>query len=103
MTDKQEPEALSGITIRVATCSDLPKIHGLVRDSFASMEVHTPGTSIPWNTWASDLISAELYESDFAKIYLDSEENNFWVAESPQLGGVVGCVGVRPHAYLLAR
>ena len=85
---------LSGIEIRTATCQDLPKIHGLVRDSFASMETHTPGTSIPWDTWASDLIAAELYEADFKRIYLEPEDNNFWVAESGELGGVVGCVGV---------
>ena len=88
---------LSGIEIRTATCQDLPKIHGLVRDSFASMETHTPGTSIPWDTWASDLIAAELYEADFKRIYLEPEDNNFWVAESGELGGVVGCVGVGVH------
>ena len=58
------------------------------------MKAHTPETSIPWDRWAADLISAEMHEADFKRIYLDAKDNHFWVAVSSKLGGVIGCVGV---------
>ena len=86
----------SELEIRTATSQDLPKIHGLIRNSFAAMEPHTSGANIPWDTFASDLINAEMLKDDFERVYLNSEGNNFWVAESSVLGGVVGCIGVSP-------
>lgn len=84
------------IRVRIAALSDLPIIHNLIRDSFAAMDRHSCLGKALWLRAAEDLITSELSSGAFEATYLDKGVDRcFWVAEMADVGGVIGCVGMK--------
>ena len=85
----------SEVTIRQATLTDLPSIHGLIQESFGEMEKFLSIEQMEIMSQAkSTLIATELSDHQFISTYLnDAFQNNFWVALVK--GVVAGCIAIK--------
>ena len=86
-------------SVRRAENTDLPTIHGLIKDSYAALNdfITDPVRLKMISDGAQSVCDNELNEIDFQKTYFQQYGFNFWVVEEQPTARVLGCCALKRY------
>mmetsp|Transcript_7494 Transcript_7494/g.12604 ORF Transcript_7494/g.12604 Transcript_7494/m.12604 type:complete len:775 (+) Transcript_7494:136-2460(+) len=83
----------SAATIRLPTPADYIAIKELMKESYLALADHYG--EIYRDMLIDMATKGDMSEDEFVNTFISSDENILWVLDSKNLGGVVGCVGLK--------